>query len=141
MEEECRKINLEDKYKEALRKAKEVREYVYKRNDGCEPSIAECLAYDMQYVEQYVENLIARYKELEEKNKTLETLLQGNLYQMYLYYKELAGRYQANSISKDKVKEKIEEYKRKMEKDVNYLSKDYFNYRHKIYALQELLED
>ena len=29
--------------------------------------------------------------------------------QIYLYYKELAGRYQANSISKDKVKEKIEE--------------------------------
>lgn len=60
-------------------------------------------------VEQALQNLIARYKELEDKNKTLETLLQGNLYQMYLYYKELAGRYQANSISKDKVKEKIEE--------------------------------
>lgn len=58
---------------------------------------------------QAIQNLIARYKELEEKNKTLETLLQGNLYQMYLYYKELAGRYQANSISKDKVQEKIEE--------------------------------
>lgn len=60
-------------------------------------------------VAQTLQNLIARYKELEDKNKTLETLLQGNLYQMYLYYKELAGRYQANSISKDKVKEKIEE--------------------------------
>lgn len=69
-------------------------------------------------VEQALQNLIARYKELEDKNKTLETLLQGNLYQMYLYYKELAGRYQANSISKDKVKEKIEE----LDKRIDFLN-------------------
>ena len=30
-------------------------------------------------LELSIENLIARYKELEDKNKTLETLLQGNL--------------------------------------------------------------
>lgn len=68
MEEDYGKINLEDKYKGALRKAKEVREDVHKRNNGCEPSIAECLAYDMQYVEQYVEHLITRNKELEVEN-------------------------------------------------------------------------
>lgn len=73
MEEDYGKINLEDKYKGALRKAKEVREDVHKRNNGCEPSIAECLAYDMQYVEQYVEHLITRNKELEIENKDFKT--------------------------------------------------------------------
>lgn len=52
-------------------------------------------------------NLIEKLKD---KNKTLESLLQGNLYEMYLYYKELANKYQANCISKDTIKEKIKEY-------------------------------
>lgn len=88
-------------------------------------------------VEQALQNLIARYKELEDKNKTLETLLQGNLYQMYLYYKELAGRYQANSISKDKVKEKIEELKDDIKYSANPLAID--NSKYAIEILQELL--
>lgn len=29
--------------------------------------------------------------ELKDKNRTLETLLQGNLYEMYKYYRELAN--------------------------------------------------
>ena len=92
-------------------------------------------------VEQALQNLIARYKELEDKNKTLETLLQGNLYQMYLYYKELAGRYQANSISKDKVKEKIEELNKAYEdsKDENGESQYYYP-DYTIRVLEELLE-
>lgn len=73
------------------------------------------------------ENLIARYKELEVLNKMQEYRIS------VIDEREL--------MPKSKVQEKIEEYKQKMEKDVNYLSKDYFNYRHKIYALQELLED
>lgn len=48
-------------------------------------------------------------KELKDKNKTLERLLQGNLYEMYKYYRELANSYQANCISKDKIKELIKE--------------------------------
>ena len=92
-------------------------------------------------VEQALQNLIARYKELGDKNKTLETLLQGNLYQMYLYYKELAGRYQANSISKDKVKEKIEELNKAYEdsKDENGESQYYYP-DYTIRVLEELLE-
>lgn len=97
-------------------------------------------------VEQALQNLIARYKELEDKNKTLETLLQGNLYQMYLYYKELAGRYQANSISKDKVKEKKEELEKElkeyeesdMEQDEDYFF-DVNALNGEIQVLQELL--
>ena len=50
-----------------------------------------------------------RYYKEKSKNKTLEELLQGNLYELYLYYKELASKYQANSISKDEVREKIKE--------------------------------
>lgn len=97
-------------------------------------------------VEQALQNLIARYKELEDKNKTLETLLQGNLYQMYLYYKELAGRYQANSISKDKVKEKIEELKEKpnkmvIDKKIPEEYKNLFLDERAILALQELLRE
>ena len=86
-----------------------------------------------------IRNLIARYKELKEKNKTLETLLQGNLYQMYLYYKELAGRYQANSISKDKVKEKIKELNLKLAEDVNGKIDATYNIRFTIQVLEELL--
>ena len=48
------------------------------------------------------------YKE-KEKNNTLEKLLQGNLYEMYLYYKEVASRYQASCISKETIKDKIKE--------------------------------
>ena len=99
-------------------------------------------------LELSIENLIARYKELEDKNKTLETLLQGNLYQMYLYYKELAGRYQANSISKDKVKEKIEELEELVKDFEEYWSKDPRKFKkekcidyYKFEALQELLRE
>lgn len=91
-------------------------------------------------LELSIENLIARYKELEDKNKTLETLLQGNLYQMYLYYKELAGRYQTNSISKDKVKEKIEELEEKTAMQGLFIdSKTICRVDAKIQVLQELL--
>lgn len=93
-----------------------------------------------------IQNLIARYKELEDKNKTLETLLQGSLYQMYLYYKELAGRYQANSISKDKVKEKKEELDKEEKRELKgtkgqdrYYIKQKYMYKRKV--LQELLEE
>lgn len=61
------------------------------------------------------ETILLNYKralkeneELKRKNKTLEELLQGNLYELYKYYKELAGTYQGNCISKEKIKNKIE---------------------------------
>lgn len=48
-------------------------------------------------------------EELKSKNKTLEELLQGNLYELYKYYKELAGTYQGNCILVQTVKDKIKE--------------------------------
>lgn len=49
-------------------------------------------------------------EELKEKNKILEELLQGRLFELYNYYKELAGKYQGNCISKDKIREIIGKY-------------------------------
>lgn len=66
-------------------------------------------------LDQAIEHILSEYKrvlkeneELKRKNKTLEELLQGNLYELYKYYKELAGTYQGNCISKEKIKNKIE---------------------------------
>lgn len=69
MEEENRNINLKDKYKEILERGKEVRKYVSKRNDRAEPSVSECLAYDMFYIEKYVNSLLNRIQELEQIEK------------------------------------------------------------------------
>lgn len=44
------------------------------------------------------------YQKEKAKNKTLEELLQGKLFELYKYYKDLAGTYQGNCISKDKIK-------------------------------------
>ena len=75
------------------------------------------LGYDEKCVDviNAIEHILSDYKrvlkeneELKRKNKTLEELLQGNLYELYKYYKELAGTYQGNCISKEKIKNKIE---------------------------------
>ena len=48
--------------------------------------------------------LLTAYEKEKEKNKTLEELLQGKLFELYKYYKDLASEYQANCISKNKIK-------------------------------------
>ena len=80
-------------------------------------------SYKMGYfyykdIQQALEHILSDYKrvlkeneELKSKNKTLEELLQGNLYELYKYYKELAGAYQGNCIL-------VQEVKDKMEKDI-----------------------
>lgn len=67
-------------------------------------------------IDQAIEHILSDYKrvlkeneELKSKNKILEELLQGNLYELYKYYKELAGSYQGNCIPVQKVKDKISE--------------------------------
>lgn len=64
------------------------------------------------------EKLQKEYEELKSKNKTLEELLHGNLYELYKYYKELAGTYQGNCISVKKVKDKIEKEIKYHEKNI-----------------------
>ena len=62
-----------------------------------------------QKLKQQIKESQKENEELKSKNKTLEELLQGNLYELYKYYKELAGTYQGNSIPVQKIKDKIEE--------------------------------
>lgn len=103
MEEEARvEISLENRFKEALRKAKEVRAYIKERNDTRELDTAEWLAYDMRYVEEYV-------KQLEEENKSKQKAY-DDCYCEYKHYKQF------DSIPKSKVKEKIEELDNKRRK-------------------------
>nr|DAF28826.1 MAG TPA: Vps53-like protein [Caudoviricetes sp.] len=95
-----------------------------------------------------IEKLQKENEELKSKNKTLEELLQGNLYELYKYYKELAGTYQGNCISVQKVKDKIEEVQKeynKLDKQVdeyiNDANKDlskYYENKEKIGTMQTL---
>ena len=61
------------------------------------------------------ETLLTAYEKEKEKNKTLEELLQGRLFELYKYYKDLASEYQGNCVSKDKIKAKIEEWQKEKE--------------------------
>lgn len=63
-----------------------------------------------------IEKQSKEIEELKEKNKEVTNLycdvvrlLEGDLYEDYKYYKKLASAYQGNSVSKDKIKVKIEE--------------------------------
>ena len=66
---------------------------------------------------------------------------------MYKYYRELCNSYQANNISKDKIKAKIEqidyEYNKTLEKDLSLEMHNYNCSRHEAMrmVLQELLEE
>lgn len=102
MKEEARvEMSLENRFKEALRKAKEVREYIKERNDTREPDVAECLAYDMRYVEEYV-------RQLEEENKRLNNHnIIGRIDAIKI--EDLEPVLKPYYIPKSKVKEKIEE--------------------------------
>jgi hypothetical protein len=56
------------------------------------------------------------YNKEKEKRQILEKLLQGKLYELYLYYKDLASNYQANCISKNKIIKKIKELNKEYNK-------------------------
>ena len=73
---------------------------------NCDPDI-KALTESIKIVPDY-KRVLKENEELKDKNKTLEELLQGTLYEMYKYYRDLANSYQANCISKEKVKDKIE---------------------------------
>lgn len=105
-----------------------------------EKKIIEYIKKEYGNFDNYVRDLLDLYQKEKEKNKTLETLLQGNLYQMYLYYKELASRYQANSVSKDKIREKIKDLEDNMILFTN--DKEKFNrYKYARNILEKLLEE
>lgn len=109
-------------------------------------------SYKMGYfyykdIQQAIERVLSDYKslqkeneELKNKNKTLEELLQGTLYEMYKYYRDLANSYQGNCISKEKVKDKVKKLKEKEES--GFKSYEFAAETHlAIQSLQELLEE
>ena len=82
---------------------------------------------------KYYKKVIDLYQNEKAKNKTLEELLQGKLFELYKYYKDLTGTYQANCISKDNIRELLEKY----DKDIAWDSADDHYYFTKF--IQELL--
>lgn len=76
------------------------------------------LARILQHILSDYKRVLKENEELKSKNKTLEELLQGNLYELYKYYKELAGTYQENCILVQEVTDKIEKEIKYHEKNI-----------------------
>lgn len=99
--------------------------------------------YGEKNLEEDIITVIGLLKETQIKNKTLEELLQGNLYEMYKYYRDLANSYQGNCISKEIVKDKLK--KLKIEKEKAKGRKDNiverYTIENKINILQEVLKE
>lgn len=93
------------------------------------------------FVVNLIKNLQKENEELKNKNKTLEELLQGTLYEMYKYYRDLANSYQANCILKEKVKDKIEELEKDEYSKYYYMFLEERDLKYTIQILQELLEE
>lgn len=87
------------------------------------------------YTAECLRRVLKENEELKSKNKTLEELLQGNLYELYKYYKELAGTYQGNSIPVQKVKDKISERQFELQQEYKDFEDDAI-----LTVLQELIE-
>ena len=108
-------------------------------NEGCK--YIDVAQEDLRIFTNLIDKLQKENEELKDKNKTVEELLQGTLYEMYKYYRDLANSYQANCISKEKIKDKIEE----LEKDEYSKYYDMFleerDLKYTLQILQELLEE
>ena len=102
--------------------------------------------YGERNLEKDIITVLELLKETQMKNETLEELLQGNLYEMYKYYRDLANSYQGNCISKEKVKDKIEELNKKEKEELKGMKGQdrYFvkqTYQNKRMILQELIKE
>lgn len=110
-------------------------------NEGCK--YIDVAQEDLRIFTNLIDKLQKENEELKDKNKTLEELLQGTLYEMYKYYRDLANSYQANCISKEKIKDKlkkleIEKEKVKGKKD-NLIER--YTIEDKINTLLEILKE
>ena len=72
--------------------------------------------YRKKNLEEDIITVLGLLKETQMKNKSLEELLQGNLYEMYKYYRNLVNSYQGNCISKEIVKDKLKKLEIEKEK-------------------------
>lgn len=110
-------------------------------NEGCK--YIDVAQEDLRIFTNLIDKQQKENEELKDKNKTLEELLQGTLYEMYKYYRDLANSYQANCISKEKIKDKlkkleIEKEKAKGKKD-NLIER--YTIENKINTLLEILKE
>ena len=102
--------------------------------------------YGERNLEKDIITVLELLKETQMKNETLEELLQGTLYEMYKHYRDLANSYQGNCISKEKVKDKIEELNKKEKEELKGMKGQdrYFvkqTYQNKRMILQELIKE
>ena len=102
--------------------------------------------YREKNLEEDIITVLKLLKETQIKNESLEELLQGTLYKMYKYYRDLANSYQGNCISKEKVKDKIEELNKKEKEELKGMKGQdrYFvkqTYQNKRIILQELIKE
>ena len=85
--------------------------------------------------------------ELEIELSTRDNINVDKLVEKYKYYRRLTDSYQANCISKDKIKEKIEEIEKEIEieglseKDNDLIYTPYGLYKYAQNNLKELLEE
>lgn len=99
--------------------------------------------YGERNLEKDIITVLGLLKETQIKNETLEELLQGNLYEMYKYYRDLANSYQGNCISKEIVKDKLKKLKIEKEKAKGIKDNlvERYTIENKINILQEILKE
>ena len=101
--------------------------------------------YGERNLEKDIITVLELLKETQIKNETLEELLQGTLYEMYKYYRDLANSYQGNCISKEKEKVKDKLKKLEIEKEKVKGKKDNlierYTIENKINTLLEILKE
>ena len=123
---------------EMTKKQKEAIEYLEK--------YTKWETYGERNLEKDIITVLGLLNETQMENETLEELLQGTLYEMYKYYRDLASSYQGNCISKEKVKDKIEELNKKEKEELKGMKGQdrYFvkqTYQNKRMILQELIKE
>lgn len=69
-EENKNKIDLKLKIKDTIEKAKKIR--ASHRGDACQCSLEASLAYDMQYVERYIEKLEYDFEQIQHEHDRLD---------------------------------------------------------------------
>jgi len=127
MEEISRNINLKIRIENTFARAKSVRERIANENKELkfpsEPSEAECLAYDMQYIKQYIEQLEKENKELKGKYNIQPVLVNNSMFFIdNELYENLLVDINKNYIPKSVIRDKIEELYNKQDKEDEILS-------------------
>ena len=99
--------------------------------------------YGERNLEKDIITVLGLLNEIQMENETLEELLQGTLYEMYKYYRDLANSYQGNCISKEQVKDKLKklEIKKEKAKGIKDNLVERYIIENKINILQEILKE